>query len=118
MYVSLEKDNNVKMIQSNQILGKITETINQINPDSEIILYGSRARGDFNRFSDWDVLILLNRSSISFELEIQYLNQIYEIELESGEIISPLIYTKNDWIENHSITPFFENIKKEGIKIK
>ncbi len=35
------------------------------------------------------------------------------IELETGEIISPLIYAKNEWIEKHSVTPFFENIENK-----
>ncbi len=41
-----------------------------------------------------------------------------KLELETGEIISPLIYSKSDWILNLSITPLFENIQKEGVRIK
>jgi hypothetical protein len=38
--------------------------------------------------------------------------------LETGEIISPLIYSKNDWNSNYSITPFYENVKNEGVRLK
>jgi hypothetical protein len=46
------------------------------------------------------------------------MDEFYDLEVETGEVISPLIYTKTDWNENHSITPIFKNIQKEGIRIK
>jgi uncharacterized protein len=106
------------MSRKEQIIRKIIGVVNKNDPDSEIYLYGSRARGDAKKLSDWDLLILLNKKSISFDLETRFMDEFYEIELETGEIFSPLIYSKKEWNENHSITPLFENIKKEGIRIK
>ena len=87
-------------------------------PDSEIYLYGSQARGDSKIFSDWDLLILFNLQNISFDLETKVMDDFYDVELETGAVISPLIYSKTDWNERHSMTPLYENIKKEGIRIK
>ena len=81
-------------------------------------LYGSRARGNANELSDWDLLILLNSPYLSFDFETKIMDSFYDIELDTGEIISPLIYAKKDWFEKHSITPLFENIENEGIRIK
>jgi predicted nucleotidyltransferase len=81
-------------------------------------LYGSQARDDAKILSDWDLLILLNSQRISFDFETKLMDDFYDIELETGEIISPLIYSKKDWNENHSITPLFKIIKKEGVRIK
>ena len=106
------------MIDKEQILQKIIRVVNDNDPDSEVYLYGSQARGDAKRLSDWDLLILLSRGQIPFEVETKFMDELYEVELETGEIISPLIYTKNDWISNHSITPLYENIQKEGVRIK
>jgi predicted nucleotidyltransferase len=92
--------------------------VNNTAPDSEIYLYGSQARGNAKKLSDWDLLILMSKQNISFDFETKFMDEFYEIELETGEIISPLIYSKSDWNENHSITPLFENIHKEGIRIK
>ena len=36
----------------------IKKNVHSIDPDSEIILYGSRARGDEKAHSDWDILVL------------------------------------------------------------
>jgi predicted nucleotidyltransferase len=99
------------------ILGKIKETVNQIHPHSEIYLYGSRARGHARKQSDWDVLILLNTSNVSFELEMLFIDALYEIEIETGEVISPMVYSKNEWNLKHSFNPLYENISREGIRI-
>ena len=106
------------MKKKEQILERILGVVNRTAPDSEIYLYGSRARGNAKKLSDWDLLILLDTRNISFDFETKFMDEFYEIELETGEIISPLIYTKNDWVRNHSITSLYENIQKEGVRIK
>ncbi len=106
------------MNKKEKILNKIVAVVNKTAPDSEIYLYGSRARGDAKNLSDWDVLILLNVKNISFDFETKLMDEFYEIELETGEIITPLICSKTDWIENYFKTPLFENIQKDGVRIK
>lgn len=106
------------MIKRDKILQKIVLVVNNYEPDAEVYLYGSQARGNTKKLSDWDLLILLDRPNIPFDLETKFMNEFYELELETGEIISPLIYTKTEWNANYSITPLFENINNEGIKIK
>lgn len=105
-------------MKQDKLLDRIIDVVNAYALDSEIYIYGSRARGDARKLSDWDVLILLNNTTITFDFETKLMDQLYELELETGEIISPLIYTKKEWLENHPITPLFENIKNEGIKIQ
>lgn len=106
------------MSRKDKILQKIIKVVDKNAPDSEVYLYGSRARGNANKLSDWDLLILLNRPNISFDLETKFMNEFYDLELETGEVISPLIYSKYDWNNKYFITPLFENIKNEGIKLK
>jgi uncharacterized protein len=106
------------MNKRDKILSRILGVVDKTAPGAEVYLYGSRARGDAKRLSDWDILILLNSRNISFDLEKRFMDEFYELELETGEIISPLVYTRNDWYERRSITPLYENIKKEGVRIK
>jgi len=105
------------MLAKEYFLDKIKHQIYKTDPEAEIFLYGSRARGDYEQMSDWDLLILLNTSDLPFQLETDLLDDLYEIELETGEVISPLLYTKKEWFENRMNTPLFENIKNEGILI-
>lgn len=106
------------MTKHDQIINRIVRMANSNYPDSEIYLYGSHARREPKKYSDWDLLILLNLKSVPFDIETQIMDDLYDLELETGEIISPLIYSKSDWVERHSITPLYENIQKEGIRIK
>ena len=44
------------------ILHQIRQIGRQVLPeDAHLLLYGSRARGDYRENSDWDLLVLLNR---------------------------------------------------------
>lgn len=101
-----------------QILNRIIRVVDSNAPDSEVYLYGSRARGKATRLSDWDLLILLNMPNVSFEIETKFMDEFYDLELETGEIFSPLIYSKSDWNSKYNYTPLFVNIKNEGIRLK
>jgi predicted nucleotidyltransferase len=100
------------------VIQRIVDIVSQSEPNSELYLYGSRARGNSKKSSDWDLLILLNSDQLTFENETRLINNLYEVELETGEVISPLIYTKHDWQARHYATPLYSNISKEGIKLK
>ncbi|MFA6925336.1 MAG: nucleotidyltransferase domain-containing protein [Bacteroidales bacterium] len=99
------------------IISLIKSKIKEKNPDADIILFGSHARGTANKTSDWDILILLNLSTVSRKLEQDYRHELFDIELEIGEPISTFVYSKLDWETRHSVTPLYYNISKEGIKI-
>jgi predicted nucleotidyltransferase len=100
------------------IFNKILELSRKKYPDAEFYLYGSRARGDSTPLSDWDLLVLLNADNIPFALETKIMDEFYEIELETGEILSPLIYPKGEWNVKYRHTPLYENIKNDSIRIK
>jgi uncharacterized protein len=98
-----------------QILKKIKNTITRIDPMAVAILFGSRATGKAGKDSDWDILILLNKSKISLKDEQQFRHNLYDIELETGELISTLIYSSEDWNTKLSVTPIYQAVKKHGI---
>lgn len=97
------------------IVLRIKTVLNESAPNAKIILYGSFARGENRSDSDLDLLILLDSDKITYELEKKVKYPLYDIEFETGQIISPLVLTKNDWENKHYITPFYENVVKEGI---
>ena len=79
------------------------------------MLYGSRARGDAKKDSDWDVLILIDKPRVTFKDEQVFRHNLYDLTLETGQSISAFVYSKKEWNTKQSITPLYQNIKKEGI---
>jgi predicted nucleotidyltransferase len=96
------------------ILTQIKKIVKGKDPSAKIYLYGSRSRGTAKSESDWDLLILLNRDKISIDLEREITYPLYDLEFETGEIISPMLYTENEWNTKYSITPFYRNVMREG----
>lgn len=96
------------------IATRIRTEIKRIDPKAKIILFGSRARGDARKDSDWDLLILIDNQNIR-EKEDLFRDRLYDLELETGEIISMFIYSNKEWTSRHKITPLYQNIKKEGV---
>ncbi|MEI8112891.1 MAG: nucleotidyltransferase domain-containing protein [Bacteroidia bacterium] len=105
------------MKRKTEIITKlIRKKVSEIDPQAQVILFGSRARGDERIDSDWDVLIL-TEYSIDIEKENQFRNHLYDIELETGEPISLFAYSKADWNTKQRISPFYANVRKEGISL-
>lgn len=51
--------------RENQILARIKNRVREKDRAAEVILFGSRARGDAKPESDWDILILLNQPEVT-----------------------------------------------------
>lgn len=100
------------------IISLIKSKINQKNPEAEVILFGSHARGEAHVDSDWDILILLNSLIVNRKTEKEYREELFEVELETGEPISTFVFSKSDWESRHSVTPLYRSIKRDGIIIQ
>ena len=103
------------MIDNKDIILLIKNSVKISAPKATVILYGSQARGNSNKGSDLDILILLDKDKVTREDEKNIKYPLYEIEFETGKIISPLVLSKSDWESKHKITPFYDNVSREGI---
>ena len=102
--------------KTKKITSLIRNYVNQIDPEAEVILYGSRARGDEREYSDWDILILTNYPT-DLKTECMFRDKLYELELETCESFSVFAYSKKDWHSRQKITPFYQNVNTEGVAI-
>lgn len=103
------------MKKSNQnIANLIKKNILEVDKNAEIILYGSRARGDDTKKSDWDILVLTNYP-VDFKIERNFRKHLFFLELELEEIFSIFVYQKKEWNTKYRITPFYHNVVAEGL---
>lgn len=96
---------------------KAKQAIRSIEPDAEIILFGSEARGDARPDSDINLLVLLSGDKKSVEREAEFFGPLCILEAETGISISPKIYLKKNWENRPFVTPFYLNVIKEGIAL-
>ena len=104
----------------NRIISQFIEETKKIlgNRLKKIILYGSYARGDFNKKSDIDIMILTDLSDKELlDYQDKIYDYVYELEYENDFTfeIMPLIKNIdkfNYWLE---ALPFYINVQKEGV---
>ncbi len=98
-----------------QLIKKVEIAVHDIVPGADIVLYGSRARGDAIPFSDWDFLILVD-PPLSYDITCEIRERLFDIELESDTVISSIVRTKNEWgSQNYAAIPFKQAVEAEGI---
>lgn len=78
-----------------------------------VYLYGSYARGDQDRESDIDILIILDHLD-QYGKEVDRTSRLVsDLSLEYGLSISRVFVTERDWLEHQ--TPFLVNAQEEAI---
>ncbi len=102
-------------VYTHTIANQIKQVVQRIDPTAVTILYGSRATGKAKKDSDWDVLVLVDKPTVTLKDELLFRDDLYEVELEIGQHISPLFFGVNDWNTKLSITPLYQSVQREGI---
>lgn len=110
---------NLKKIQlkdnERKALNELKERLLKKFPEVEIILYGSKARGDFGKESDIDLLILV-KSIVNSSLEEEITHISFDIELNYDVVFGKIIENKDYWnLPLAKAMPLHLNIDKEGV---
>ena len=89
------------------ITDRIKDTARAIMPaNAKVILFGSRARGDWHNGSDWDVLVLLDKDNISERDHELYSYPFWALGWETDEMIHHERMGKTEWqriLQKHNI---------------
>lgn len=107
-------------INIKNIIDEFVKEVNEIleNRVKKIILYGSYARGDYNKSSDIDIMILTDLTDNEI---VEYRDKISDIAYDIEEAnnfdiwLSPLVKNIdrfNYWL---GVQPFYMNVQKEGV---
>lgn len=100
-----------------EIVERIKQEARKLSPHVHTILYGSEARGDARPNSDIDLLLLVDADKLSYDDKDRIIAPFYDIELDTGIVISTLIMPRKEWENRPFLTPFQYNVNKEGIAL-
>jgi predicted nucleotidyltransferase len=100
-----------------ELLDRVKGAVRAVEPDAEIILYGSRSRGEPVSESDWDFLILVG-GHLNDKRVDAIRHRLYEVEWECGEVISSIVRSRQEWhSELYQSIPFHQRVEQEGIRL-
>ena len=104
-------------MERNELIEQIKQVVHEIEPESDIILYGSRSRGDATSDSDWDLLILIDGVASDVRTD-RIRHKLYEVEWMSGEVICSIVRNREEWgSERYRNMPFRQKVQQEGIRL-
>lgn len=84
-------------------------------PVKEVILFGSKARGDSDRESDID-LLLLTTNPLDWKERHEIVDALFEVEMKNDVVISIIVNTLHDWNDGIcTALPIHEHIGREGV---
>jgi predicted nucleotidyltransferase len=103
--------------QVNAVLKRFRATVTGIYGDrlERVVLFGSRARGDAQADSDYDVAVFLRDYTPGTTTELYRLADLSSVILdETGEFIHAMPYRAGSYDER---TPLMHEIRAEGIDL-
>ena len=105
---------------------KTQEVIDAIRPElqrvvpagSQVLLFGSRARGDEREDSDFDILVLLDRegrATTEDNMGVGY--DVSELFWDRNQTVNVVINTNNEWRAKSGRSLFYHNVMEDAQKI-
>lgn len=97
------------------LLVRCKRAIRAIDPTADVILFGSRARGEAEEDSDYDLLILTDGDS-GLKREDIFRQSLYPLELESGAVLTVMACNRQVWESPlYREMPFGRSVRRDGV---
>lgn len=101
------------------LLDRVRTAVREVEPEARIILYGSRARGDAEAESDWDLLVLVD-GPVDHARTRAVQHRLLELSLgqEDCPVLSAIVRGKAEWDSPlFRAMPFHANVEREGVEL-
>jgi len=105
--------------QDRALLDHVRAAVLEVEPSARIILYGSRARGDAEPDSDWDLLVLVD-GAVDHRRADAVSRRLYALLLEQDDcpVLCAIVRGKEEWDSSlYRAMPFHANVEREGVEL-
>ena len=100
-----------------EAIEEATRTLKERFPVRDVILFGSKVRGESSKDSDID-LLLLTTQPIHWKERHAIVDALFEVEMRYDVVINIVVNTVRDWHEGMcTVLPIHEEINREGVTI-
>lgn len=99
-----------------QTARELKKRVSKLTPLLDFRLFGSRARGDADEFSDMD--IFMEFETVDRELRKRVKDAAWEMTLETGIVVTTLLFSRYE-IEESALrsSPIIRVIMEEGVPV-
>jgi len=104
----------MKPAVTDPIIKEFTEKVKKLPGVRKAILYGSRARGDFQEWSDYDILVIVSEKNKGIERRIDKI--AWDINYRKLVSIVPIVCAESKFRED-KYEPLYMNVRREGIAL-
>ena len=101
------------------LLRQVREAVREVEPEAQLILFGSRARGDAEAESDWDMLVLLD-GEVDRRRKNAIRERLYTLSLALPDCpaLSAIVHSRAEWESPlFRAMPFHERVEAEGVPL-
>jgi len=104
------------MIDNQKILIDLKQHLQKQYGDSikDVVLFGSQVSGDSNEYSDYDILIVLDKDYTGKD-ENKILDLFYDIDLKYNILLDIHLLSKREMKSKRGKQPIFINALKSGL---
>jgi len=82
----------------------------------EILIFGSKARGDAGPDSDLDVLVVLREGNMETKRKVRYIG--HRLAVMSEAVPSIMVYTREEWsARKRGESPFYLAVMRDAVRI-
>ena len=99
-----------------QILAEAKAAILSVEPAAEVILFGSRARGEAHEESDFDLMIVTPEEVRVLERG-PYYERVQEVNFRHEELLSMFFVERDRWESSKRTDPFLSQVLADGIPV-
>lgn len=86
------------------------------NRVEEIVIFGSKARGDSRSESDLDVLVVLREGDRWTKKEVRHIGHV--LAVTSSVVPSIMVYTRQEWLmRKKGGSPIYQAITRDGVRV-